>query len=448
MRIAVIGSGISGLGSAYLLNHHADIHLFECDHRLGGHSHTVEADFDGRKVPVDTGFIVFNPLNYPNLIALFDRLMVPWIDSDMSFAVSLRDGQCEYEGSLGGLMAQPANLARPRYWSMLRDLTRFYRTGYACAFQGPETETLAGFIKRERYGSAFVEDHLLPMGAAIWSCSARTMMEYPVRSLLQFMENHKLLNFIDRPQWRTVKGGSREYVNRIANALGGPRGGRIHLNSRISGLRREQGGVMLSIEGEGDVWFDRVVMAAHADQSLALISDATRAERDILSSFRFQPNRAVLHSDPRLMPRRRAAWGSWNYIGGEGIGGEGIGGDGVDTSLCLTYWMNRLQSIDDCYPLFETLNPHREPDPALVHGSYSYMHPVFDDRAVAAQRRLAEIQGTDNLYFAGAWTGHGFHEDGLKSAIAITRTMGFEVPWATDVAAYRRPVITEAREIA
>ena len=438
MRIAVIGSGISGLGSAYLLNPHADIHLFECDHRLGGHSHTVEADFGNKKVPVDTGFIVFNPLNYPNLIALFERLSVPWIDSDMSFAVSLRNGGCEYEGSLAGLVAQPANLLRPRYWSMLGDLTRFYRTGYARAFTGPAGESLAGFIAREGYGTAFVEDHLLPMGAAIWSCSAQTMMDYPVRSLLQFMENHKLLNFIDRPQWRTVKGGSREYVNRIATALGGTAGGRIHLNSHITGVRRAQGGVILSIAGEGDVWFDRVVMAAHADQSLALISDPTPAERDILSGFRFQPNRAVLHSDASLMPRRRAAWGSWNYIGGEG----------VDTSLCLTYWMNRLQKIDDDYPLFETLNPHLEPDPALVHGSYNYAHPVFDERAVASQARLAEIQGTDHLYFAGAWTGHGFHEDGLKSANAITRTMGFEIPWDSDVDAYTLPVSPETREIA
>ena len=225
MRIAVIGSGISGLGSAYLLNENAEVHLFECDSRLGGHSHTVDAEFAGTSVPVDTGFIVFNPLNYPNLIAMFERLSVPWIDTDMSFAVSLRNGGCEYEGSLGGLLAQPANLLRSRYWSMLRDLTRFYRSGYARAFSGPADESLAEFLERENYGAAFIEDHLLPMGAAIWSCSARTMMDYPVRSLLQFLENHKLLNFIDRPQWRTVKGGSREYVNRIAACLGGVKGG-------------------------------------------------------------------------------------------------------------------------------------------------------------------------------------------------------------------------------
>ena len=429
MRVAVIGSGISGLSSAYFLNRNFDVHLFERDHRIGGHSHTVDADFNGVKVPVDTGFIVYNPLNYPNLVSMFAHLDVPWIETDMSFAVSLREGGCEYEGSLSGFVAQPGNLLRSRYWTMLSNLVRFYRTGYRAAFDGPADESLAQFLNREGYATAFVEDHLLPMGAAIWSCSAHTMLDYPVRSLLQFMENHKLLNFIDRPKWRTVKGGSREYVRRIADALGGEDGDRIHLGTHITGLRREQGGVILSIAGEGDVWFDKVVMAAHADQSLAMISDATAAEHDILSSFRFQPNRAVLHSDPSLMPKRRGAWGAWNYIGG----------DGVDESLCLTYWMNKLQSIDNAYPLFETLNPHREPDPALVHGSYSYDHPMFDERAVLAQGRLANIQGTGDLFYAGAWTGLGFHEDGLKSGIAIARTLGVEIPWQTAVEPYLQP---------
>ncbi|MGC6453127.1 MAG: NAD(P)/FAD-dependent oxidoreductase [Candidatus Puniceispirillaceae bacterium] len=429
MRVAVIGSGISGLSSAYLLNRNADVHLFERDRRVGGHSHTVEANFNGVKVPVDTGFIVYNPLNYPNLVSMFAHLGVPWIETDMSFAVSLREGGCEYEGSLAGFVAQPGNLLRSRYWTMLSNLVRFYRTGYRAAFDGPAGESLAEFLRREGYATAFVEDHLLPMGAAIWSCSANTMLDYPVRSLLQFMENHKLLNFIDRPKWRTVKGGSREYVRRITDALGGENGGRIHLGTHITGLRRDHGGVILSIAGEGDVWFDHVVMAAHADQSLAMISDATPSERDILSSFRFQPNRAVLHSDPSLMPQRRGAWGAWNYIGG----------DGVDESLCLTYWMNRLQSIDNAYPLFETLNPHREPDPALVHGSYSYDHPMFDERAVKAQRRLPSIQGTAGLFFAGAWTGHGFHEDGLKSGVAIARSLGAEIPWRTAVEPYLLP---------
>ncbi|NCF48039.1 MAG: NAD(P)-binding protein [Bacteroidetes bacterium] len=449
MRIAVIGSGISGLGSAYLLNQQADVHLFECDSRIGGHSHTVDADFNGVKVPVDTGFIVYNPLNYPNLMALFDRLNVTWINTDMSFAVSLRDGGCEYEGSLRGLVAQPGNLLRPRYWAMLADLVRFYRTGYKNAFAGPAGESLNEFLLREGYGEAFVQDHLLPMGASIWSCSAAMMRDYPVRSLLQFLENHQLLNFIERPVWRTVKGGSREYVNRIAGTLGGIKGGQIHLNTQITGLRRDQGGVILSIAGEGDVWFDKVVLAAHADQSLALISDASQQERSILADFRFQPNRAVLHSDPALMPNRRAAWGAWNYIGAkDSIGVKDSGGG----ALCLTYWMNRLQSIDQAYPLFETLNPHFEPDPALVHGSYSYDHPVFDEKAVAAEHRLRQIQGVGNLFYAGAWTGHGFHEDGLKSAIAVARTLGVEIPWETTIQPYSQiegnALQNDTREIA
>jgi len=422
MRVAVIGSGISGLASAYLLNPHADVHLFENANRFGGHSHTVEADFDGVKVPVDTGFIVFNPLNYPNLVNMFDHLGVATQDSDMSFAVSLDGGRCEYEGSARGLLVQPSNLLRPRYWSMFAELVRFYRTAPQAAFSGPVNESLGDFIEREGYSEAFVCDHLLPMGAAIWSCTSQLMTEFPVRSYMRFLENHKLLNFIDRPQWRTVTGGSRVYVSKIIAALGA----KAHKSTHIRGLHRVPGGVILTIEGEGEVFFDKVVLAAHADQSLALIDDASTLERDILSPFKFQPNRAVLHSDPRLMPRRKSAWASWNYVTGSDH----------DGGLCLSYWMNRLQSIDEVYPLYETLNPHIEPDPALIHGEFSYDHPLFDAKAIAAQTRLGEIQGLNNLYFAGAWTGYGFHEDGLKSAIAIARSLKMTIPWQTEVAAY------------
>jgi len=433
MRIAVIGSGISGLGASYLLNKSFDVHLFENADRFGGHSHTVDADFNGVKVPVDTGFIVFNPLNYPNLVELFARLNVATQKTDMSFAVSLDGGRREYEGSVRGLLAQKTNLLRPRYWSMLGELVRFYRTAPKTAYCGPDDESLGAFIAREGYSDAFVSDHLLPMGAAIWSCSSGMMLDFPVRSFMRFMENHKLLNFVDRPQWRTVIGGSREYVNQIIASLGR----NAHKSTRITGLRREQGGVILSIAGQGEVWFDRVIMAAHADQSLALISDATPLERDILSAFRFQPNRAILHSDPALMPRRRAIWGAWNYVANEGH----------ESSLCLTYWMNRLQSIDQAYPLYETLNPHFEPNPALVHAEFSYDHPIFDERAVAAQARLPEIQGNGNLFYAGAWTGYGFHEDGLKSAVAIAKTLGVEIPWTSAVTAHS-PRVEEERESA
>jgi predicted NAD/FAD-binding protein len=373
-------------------------------------------------VPVDTGFIVYNPLNYPNLVRLFAHLGVATQETDMSFAVSLDGGRREYEGSIRGLLAQPANLTQPRYWSMLAELVRFYRSAPRTAYDGPINESLGAFVARQGYSDAFVADHLLPMGAAIWSCTSGMMLDFPVRSYMRFLENHKLLNFVDRPKWRTVTGGSREYVRRIVAALGP----NIHKSTHITGLRRAQGGVVLSIAGQGDVWFDKVILAAHADQSLALITDASALEREILSSFRFQENRAVLHSDPVLMPKRQAAWGSWNYVTGPDH----------DGGLCLTYWMNRLQSIDQAYPLYETLNPHIEPDPALIHGEFSYDHPVFDERAILAQARLPEIQGHDNLFFAGAWTGYGFHEDGLKSAIAVVRSLNVEIPWQSDVAAY------------
>ena len=422
MRIAVIGSGISGLASAYLLRKSAEIHLFETADRLGGHSHTVEVQCTGQALPVDSGFIVFNPINYPNLIALFDELAVPSEDSDMSFSVSLGNGAMEYEGSIRGLLAQPSNLVKSRYWSMLSDLIRFYRTAPKHAYHGPQHETLGEFVEREAYGEAFVNDHLIPMSAAIWSADTTSMMAFPVSAFMQFMENHKLLNFIDRPQWRTVSGGSREYVNRIAESIGK----NIHLSTDVIALRREKGGVMLTIKGHGEVWFDKVVMAAHADQSLALISDAHNQEYDILSAFRFRPNLAVLHSDSRLMPKRRGAWASWNYVGY----------DTEQNDLCLTYWMNKLQSIDAACPIFETLNPLVSPLPELTHGHYHYRHPIFDAKAIAAQPKLSQIQGNDDLFFAGAWSGFGFHEDGLKSAVAIAKTLGAVVPWDSNVAAY------------
>jgi predicted NAD/FAD-binding protein len=422
MRIAVIGSGISGLASAYLLREYAEVHLFETSDRLGGHSHTVDVQFAEKLVPVDTGFIVYNPLNYPNLMALFDELKVPSKDSDMSFSVSLGNGSLEYEGSLKGLLAQPSNFAKRRYWSMLSDIVRFYRTAPQHAYNGPQHETLSEFVKRQAYGEAFVNDHLIPMGAAIWSADIAGMMSFPVRTFMRFMENHKLLNFIDRPQWRTVSGGSREYVNRIGRFVGK----NIHLSTDVAAVRRAQGGVMLTIEGQGEVWFDKAVMAAHADQSLALISDAHKQEYEILSAFRFQPNLAVLHSDPRLMPKRKGAWASWNYMGY----------DAGQNELCLTYWMNRLQSLDPACPLFETLNPVLAPRAELTHGSYHYRHPIFDEIAIAAQPKLSQIQGNNHLFFAGAWSGYGFHEDGLKSAVAIAKTIGVEVPWASNVMAY------------
>ena len=324
-------------------------------------------------------------------------------------------------------------------WSMLADLIRFYKTAPGQVKNGPVNETLGQFVARQGYGSAFIDDHLVPMGAAIWSASADSMMNFPVRAFMRFMENHKLLNFIDRPQWRTVAGGSREYVKRIAAHLVD----RINLNTNIRHVRRMNGGVMVNIEGQGEIWFDAVVLAAHADQSLALIQDASKDERDILSAFQFQTNLAVLHSDAKLMPKRRGAWAAWNYVsdslpGQPRVANLGTAGPAVANDLCLTYWMNRLQSIDLAYPLYETLNPRTMPDEELIHGEFHYRHPVFDHKAIAAQPRLGKIQGKNGLFFAGAWTGFGFHEDGLKSAIAVAKTLGVDIPWPSDVRAYEQ----------
>jgi predicted NAD/FAD-binding protein len=265
------------------------------------------------------------------------------------------------------------------------------------------------------------------MGAAIWSCPASTMLDFPARSFIRFMNNHRLLHYSGRPVWRTVAGGSRSYVEKITDQLDF-----VETGTTITGLRREAGGVILSIAGEGDVWFDRVVLAAHADQSLQMISDASDLERNLLSSFRFQPNRVLLHSDPSFMPKKRSCWASWNYLSA----------DVQDAGLCVTYWMNKLQSIPDDTPLFVTLNPFSEPDPALLHREFSYDHPVFDQPALRAQKDLASIQGHHGLFFCGAWTRNGFHEDGLSSATAMARTLGVTIPWNSPTEAW--PVLADA----
>ena len=415
MRIAVVGAGISGLGAAWLLSQEHDVRVFEKQNRIGGHSNTVDVDFGHTRVPVDTGFIVYNDLNYPNLIGLFDALGVTTKGSEMTFSVSLRDKQVEYEGSLRGLVAQPSNLASARYWSMLNGLRKFYANAYRYSQDSAADLSLGDFIKKYNFSDAFVQDHLLPMGAAIWSCPVDTMLEFPARSFIQFMENHKLMNYIDRPIRRTVEGGSRQYVEKIVSSLGD----KIETNCHIRQIRRQGAGVLITIENEGEVYFDKVIMASHADESLPLISDASDKEQALLSSFSFQPNRVILHSDPALMPKRKGAWAAWNYLTSAKSTGE----------LSVTYWMNKLQSIDNRTPLFVTLNPYEEPDSALIHREFSYDHPVFDGPAIKAQAALGEIQGQNHMYFCGAWTRYGFHEDGLSSAVRVAKSFGVSIPW-------------------
>ncbi|WBO23826.1 NAD(P)/FAD-dependent oxidoreductase [Sphingomonas abietis] len=412
LDIAVVGSGISGLSAAWLLSQRHRVTLFEADGRIGGHSHTVIAG----ETPVDTGFIVYNEQTYPNLTALFRHLDVPTKPAEMSFAVSLDRGRLEYAGTdLGGLFAQRRNLASPRFWSMLRDLERFYRRAPQ-DLPGMGSLGLGAYLDRIGCGAAFRDDHLYPMAAAIWSTPVGDIPDYPAAAFVRFCENHGLLKLGRRPAWRTVDGGSREYVARLTRSFAD----RISAGRPVRHIRRSAAGVEVD-GGDGIRRFDHVVIATHADQALAMLDDADAHERAILGAFGYRRNEAVLHADPSLMPKRRRVWSSWNYAS---EGGEAA------PALSVTYWMNRLQGLPDDQPLFVTLNPIRPPDPALVHRRDAYDHPVFDAAAGAAQARLWSLQGTRNSWFCGAYFGAGFHEDGLQAGLAVAEQLGgVRRPW-------------------
>ncbi len=422
-KIAVIGAGISGLSAAWLLARRHDVTLYDRESRLGGHSNTSIVHEHAGEVAVDTGFIVFNPLNYPNLTRLFDHLGVETAPSDMSFAVSLDGGSLEYGGgSLSSLFAQRRNLASPRFWSMLRDLTRFYRSAPKALRAGLDEGTSLGeFLARYGYGDAFTRDHLLPMAGAIWSSAPETLASYPAAAFIRFFENHGLLKLSDRPPWRTVAGGSRRYVEKLAQGIANCRTG-----ARVDSVRREGGQVIVTAGGEAEV-FDRVLIATHADEALAILADPSAQERELLTPFGYTRNTAVLHTDARLMPRRRQVWSSWNYLGERA---------GAHRDVCVTYWMNRLQPLATATDYFVTLNPVTPPAAGSVVATYEYDHPVFTSAAMAAQRRLGDLQGRCNTWFAGAWFGSGFHEDGLRSGLDAAEAMGAgERPWACSAAA-------------
>jgi predicted NAD/FAD-binding protein len=421
MRIAIIGTGIAGNAAAYALSTSTghDLTIYERDSRLGGHSATVDVSYDGRTMAVDTGFIVYNEMNYPNLTALFAHLGVATQESTMSFAVSARGGRFEWCGRtervVDGLFAQRRNLLSPGYLSMLLEILRFNRLAVADRKSGLLGDfSLADYLARRGYSKRFRDDYLIPMGAAIWSMSPSAMLAFPAASFVAFFENHHLLQW-NRPVWRTVTGGSRAYVQKISE----PFRDRVRLGTGVRSVQRSAFGVEITDDAGHRDTFDQVVFATHSDQALACLADPSPQERDVLGAIGYRPNAVYLHRDERLMPRRKRAWAAWNVIQGAD----------PDAELCVTYWMNALQALDPKRPLFVTLNPPEPPAPELTFGTFSYDHPQYNQSAIAAQRLIPEIQGRGRTWFAGAWTGFGFHEDGLSAGLAVAEALGGRVPW-------------------
>ncbi|PRD66922.1 NAD(P)/FAD-dependent oxidoreductase [Malikia granosa] len=419
MKIAIVGSGISGLAVAHALKGQAALTLFEAGDYFGGHTHTVDVtlpDASGRPVTqgVDTGFLVYNERTYPQLIALFEQLGVATAKSDMSFSVQVPaagNGRAlEWSGSnLASLFAQKRNLLNPRFLGMLADLLRFNKLCTRIAEQGVDAELmqpLGDFLSAHRFGAAFRDWYFLPMLGCIWSCPTDQMLQFPVATMIRFCHNHGLIQVSNRPQWHTVAGGARHYVEKILAGIADKR-----LNTPVRLIERDAAGVRI-VTDHGAERFDQLVLATHSDQALALLREPSALERELLGAIRYQPNRAVLHTDVSVMPQRRRAWAAWNY--------ERAADDGRESArVCLHYWLNLLQPLPFAQDVIVSLNPVREIDPARIIGEYEYAHPVFDLAAIRAQQRLGELQGQQHSWFCGAWTGYGFHEDGLKSGLAV-----------------------------
>ena len=420
MKIAVIGSGISGLAAAYALRGQAEITLLEAGDYFGGHTHTVDVRLDTPQGPVthgvDTGFLVFNDRTYPQLIALFAELGIESAASDMSFSVQTapRPGSPALEWcgtSLDGVFAQRRNLLRPRFWRMLADVVRFNRMATALALSGQDAallQPLGQFLDQHRFSQEFRDWYFLPMLACIWSCPTDQMLQFPVSTMIRFCHNHGLIQVTNRPQWWTVSGGARHYVEKIIAGIADKR-----LNSAVTGIRRDSHGVWIVSRGQLER-FDRVVLACHSDQALKLLSDASPAEQQTLGAIRYQPNRAILHTDTTVLPEKRRAWAAWNYE-------RATDPTQQQSQVCLHYLLNLLQPLPFSQSVLVSLNPVREIAAQHVLGSYSYDHPVFDLAAIQAQSQVPALQGQRGTYFCGAWTGYGFHEDGLASGLDVAR---------------------------
>lgn len=425
MKIAIIGSGISGMSAAWLLAKQCDITLYEKDDRIGGHSNTVQLPVspnNPRQIGIDTGFIVFNDRNYPNLVALLDHLDVASHATDMSFSVSRNQGEFEYAGSsLQSLFAQRKNLVSPDFWRMLRDIKKFYQKAPELLSEDiPDDMTLGDYLDQNHYSDIFKYDHLLPMGAAIWSTPMDQMLAYPLSAFLNFCHNHGLLQIRNRPTWRSIIGGSQSYIDKITASYKD----NIRLNAAVTSVFHTDNGIIVEDRHGDQARYDHVVFASHPDQTLDMIQQPTQAERDCLSAFSYQPNIAILHTDTKLMPQRRQTWSSWNYLSDT---------NPENTNICVTYWMNCLQKLETQTDYFVTLNPTEMPDQHKIIRSFLYHHPLFNADTLKAQHDIWQIQGKRGLWFCGAYLGHGFHEDGLQSGLTIAEKITHSRrPWQTD----------------
>lgn len=435
MKIAVIGAGISGLGAALALSERHDVRLFERDARLGGHANTVDVDYGDGTQWVDTGFIVYNHRNYPNMTSMFEELDVPTRWSDMSFGFSLNDGACEYAcDSISKIFAQRWRVMDPRFLRTFTEILRFTRVAPKDLADGRlEGLSLGDWLVQRRFSTWFQDRFLLPMGGAIWSTCLADVINFPAESFVRFFVNHDLMTGLDPAQrWRTVDGGSREYVSRLVARLG-PRAviGREVVEVDRTGTQP----VVRFADGETES-FDQVVIATHGPTARRLLKGADAQQDAAIAPFRTSSNRAILHSDPALMPKRRRVWSSWNFL---------ANGD-TERPAPVSYWMNRLQGIREDRPLFVSLNPTRAPDPALTHAEFDYDHPLFDRASFNGQKAIDGVQGRGGIWFAGAWLGYGFHEDGLRSGLRVAEALGARPAWAKDTGASLSPPVLHAAE--
>ena len=414
MKIAIIGTGISSLGAAYLLNPSHELTVYEKNDYVGGHSRTIDVEIGNQKIAVDTGFIVFNKMNYKNLVSLFERLDVAYKKSNMSFGVSIDDGWLEYGSS--DMFAQRRNFFRLAYYGMIKDILRFNKKARHHLKQDL-TLTLEEFLNHLKMGDWFKRYHLLAMGAAIWSSSVDRMLQFPAKNFIQFYDNHGLLDIMNRPQWYTTDGGSREYVKKLIAGFED----KIKLNCGVAKIIPKDNKVLIIDRNGGEQIFDHVILGCHADEALSMIENPSDNHKSILGAFSYQNNRVVIHRDESFMPKNKKCWASWVYLSEQK--------HDKNSKISLSYWMNNLQELNCDSPIILTLNPGRMPQKDLIFDIHAFSHPIFDEKAIMAQKKISHIQGIDGIWFCGAYQHYGFHESGLLSAMNVAKAFGVEIPW-------------------